>query len=72
MIIINRLLKESRKMRDNISESFGKMKMMLLSNITKPGKGGKSAEKTNESKTSAKKNLHCNFCNKNNHEKQIC
>ena len=51
MIIINRLLKESRKMRDNISESFGKMKMMLLSNIIKPGKGGKPAGKIDRSKT---------------------
>ena len=49
----------------------GKMKMMLLSNTTKPGKGEKPVGKTNESKTSAKKNLHCNFYNKNNHEKQI-
>ena len=72
MIIINRLLEESRKMRDNISESSGKMKMALLSNTTKPGKGGKPAGKTDESKTSAKKDLHCNFCNKNNHEEQTC
>ena len=71
MIIINRLLEKSRKMRDNISESSEKMKMILLSNTTKPGKGGKPARKTNGSKTSAKKNLHCNFCNKNSHEEQI-
>ena len=59
-------------MGDNISENSGKMKIMLLSNTTKLGKGGKPARKTNESKTSAKKDLHCNFCNKNSHEEQTC
>ena len=68
MIIINRLLEESRKMRGNISESSGKMKMTLLSNTTKPGKSRKPVRKTDESKTNAKKNLHYNFYNKNSHE----
>ena len=71
MIIINRLLEELRKMRNNISENSGKMKIILLSNITKSEKSEKSTRKISESKTNAKKNLYYNFCNKNNHEKQI-
>ena len=59
-------------MRDNISESSEKMKMILLSNTTKPEKDEKPARKTDESKMNAKKNLHYNFCNKNSHEEQIC
>ena len=70
-LIINRLLEESRKMGSTTSES-SKMKMALLSNTTKSGKGGKSSWKTGGSKKGVKKDLHCDSCNKNSHEEQTC
>ena len=67
-IIINRLLEESRKLGNEGGESSGKA--ALLSN-TKPGKGKKSAGKKGGFK-GGKKDLHCSFCNKSNHEEENC
>ena len=69
-IIINRLLKESRKFEEKLENSSEKMKVTLL-NKSKSEKGEKSTKKKDES-TDEKKNLHCDFCNKNDHEKKNC
>ena len=68
-IIINRLLEESRKLSNGAESSGGKSKMALLSN-SKPGKGKKSTGKKGGS--GGKKNLHCDFCNKDRHEEENC
>jgi len=69
-IIINRLLEESRKYGEGLENSSEKMKVALLSK-SKPGKGGKSTGKKGGS-TGGKKDLHCDFCNRNGHEEENC